>query len=682
MKLALILNAVNPHIGGVLIRGERGTAKSTAVRALARLLPDQRVVVGCRFGCDPEDAEGLCWECRARIDAGEDPLPIGTRQMRVVELPINASEDRVVGSIDLEVALREGVKRFEPGVLAEANRNVLYVDEVNLLDDGIVDVLLDAAATGVNVVEREGLSLQHPARFILVGTMNPDEGELRPQLLDRFGLCIDIEAALDISDRVEIAERDKAHCLNSCSSSFESADRALSARLGRGIEMLREVQLSEGDTRLIATECLEAGVQGHRADVVSDRATRAIAAYRGRLVATKKDLYDAMEMALLHRARKPITRPADATDEESTDEHRLEDKPQMPRMEQGDSPQQQSPPSEDDRADEPEGDEDAPEGDADDGSPNSRDAGADQGSRVQGGRDREAEELFTTRNLEMTGLQKPRQRSGRRALSISADKRGRYVYARAQPKITDLALDATLLAAAPHQVSRGREEGSRIRLERRDLRQKVRKRKVGNLIVFAVDASGSMDADRRMAVTKGAALSLLQDAYVRRDKVAVITFRNAAAEIVVPPTGGAALARKRLAHVTVGGTTPLSQGLLQSYHLIKHEMLRDSTLRPMLILISDGHANVSLGGDDPVKESREIASRIKAEGIETLVVDSTIDSTDPALARPVEGYYMYHEYSRSLCRRLAEELGARHCGLHDLARDLPALVRQRLYDGG
>src|SRR5207248_7945916 len=207
MKLALLLNAVHPGIGGVLIRGERGTGKSTAVRALARLLPPQRIVEGCYYGCDPDDRASLCADCIERSHDG--PLPAGERRMRVVDLPINASEDRVVGTIDIESALQHGERRYEPGVLAEANRNLLYVDEVNLLDDHIVDVLLDAAAMGVNVVEREDVSIVHPARFILAGTMNPEEGELRPQLLDRFGLCVDVETLPDIDDRLRIVEREQ-----------------------------------------------------------------------------------------------------------------------------------------------------------------------------------------------------------------------------------------------------------------------------------------------------------------------------------------------------------------------------------------------------------------------------------------------------------------------------------------
>src|SRR5213594_3842472 len=205
MKLALILNAIVPTIGGVLIRGEKGTGKSTAVRALARLLPEQKIVEGCHFGCHPDDPEDWCADCRERSIGGA--LPVATRRMRVVELPINASEDRVVGTIDLEAALKEGSRRFEPGVLAEANRNILYVDEVNLLDDHIVDVLLDAPAMGVNTVEREGVSVSHPARFILVGTMNPEEGELRPQLLDRFGLVVEISGITDVGGRVAVIER-------------------------------------------------------------------------------------------------------------------------------------------------------------------------------------------------------------------------------------------------------------------------------------------------------------------------------------------------------------------------------------------------------------------------------------------------------------------------------------------
>src|SRR5260370_4195996 len=298
-------------MGGVRSGGEKGTGKSTAVRALAKLLPDQQVVEGCHFGCHPDDPEDWCLDCRERARAGA--LPVATRRMRVVELPINASEDRVVGTIDLEAALRPGWRRVEPGVLAEANRNILYVDEVNLLDDHIVDVLLDAAAMGVNVIEREGVSFLHPSRFILVGTMNPEEGELRPQLLDRFGLCVDVQGIRDPDERVLIAERDAAFKRgdHEFMNEFAAADHNLSPALSEAIAAVDDVKVTQGQTRLISSICVEADVLGHRADVVIDRPVRALAAHRRHQSPTRDDVYDAATLALAHRARKPLHREED-----------------------------------------------------------------------------------------------------------------------------------------------------------------------------------------------------------------------------------------------------------------------------------------------------------------------------------------------------------------------------------
>src|SRR5690349_22610958 len=337
MKLALILNAIVPTIGGVLIRGEKGTGKSTAVRALARLLPEHDVVEGCHFGCDPADREALCADCRGRLQAA-GALPHHKRRMRVVELPINASEDRVVGTIDIEAALRTGSKRFEPGVLAEANRNILYVDEVNLLDDHLVDVLLDAAAMGVNVIEREGVSFSHPSRFILVGTMNPEEGELRPQLLDRFGLCVDVEGIRDPDERVLIAERDAAfkrgetEFANECA----AADTNLARALAEAIARVKDVRVTAVHARLISSICVEAEVLGHRADVVIDHAARALAAYRRHASPTRDDIYDAATLALAHRARQPVRRDQD---EPTTPEHGEEKEGSQPSESDAAEPQ-------------------------------------------------------------------------------------------------------------------------------------------------------------------------------------------------------------------------------------------------------------------------------------------------------------------------------------------------------
>ena len=304
MKMALVLNAINPSIGGVLIRGEKGTGKSTAVRALARLLPEQLVVAGCRFGDNPSDRENLCMDCQAKVQAGEE-LATTTRRMRVVELPINASEDRVVGTIDLEAALKEGSRRFEPGVLAEANRNILYVDEVNLLDDHIVDVLLDAAAMGVNVVEREGVSVMHPSRFILVGTMNPEEGELRPQLLDRFGLCVDVEGIRDLEQRVAIVEK-RAAWEDDPTKFFadhrESEDDVRD-RIAEGISTFPEVSIPRSILQQIAELSIALEVDGHRADLVCSRAAQAEAAYEEVPEVGADHVARVADMVYAHRVR-------------------------------------------------------------------------------------------------------------------------------------------------------------------------------------------------------------------------------------------------------------------------------------------------------------------------------------------------------------------------------------------
>ena len=311
MKHALVLNAINPAIGGVLIRGEKGTAKSTAVRALARLLPQQEVVEGCRFGCPPLNGQPRCDECEQRSAKGEE-LKTTKRQMRVVELPINASEDRVVGSIDIETAIKKGEKKFEPGVLAEANRNILYVDEVNLLDDHIVDVLLDAAAMGTNTVEREGVSVSHPARFMLVGTMNPEEGELRPQLLDRFGLCVDVVGITDISQRVEIVERREAYeeDRQAFVSTFAEAEAAEARRISNAMRMVGDVAVGRDILVGIAAVGVEFQVDGHRADIVTAKAAQALAAYEQRDVVELEDVEKVAPMVLAHRVGSALGQSA------------------------------------------------------------------------------------------------------------------------------------------------------------------------------------------------------------------------------------------------------------------------------------------------------------------------------------------------------------------------------------
>jgi magnesium chelatase subunit D len=662
MKLALILNAINPAVGGVLIRGEKGTGKSTAVRALATLLPEHDVVEACHFGCDPNDAEHLCVDCRTRALAGV--LPVSRRRMRVVDLPINSSEDRVVGTIDIEAALRHGHRRFEPGVLAEANRNILYVDEVNLLDDHLVDVLLDAAAMGVNVVEREGVSILHPSRFLLVGTMNPEEGELRPQLLDRFGLCVDVEGIRDPDLRVLVTERDEAFRRGDPAflAEFREADADLARRIEAGIEHLPAVKVTASQARLISSICIEAEVAGHRADVVIERAARALAAYHGRPSPSRDDIYDAAELALTHRARQPVRRERS---EETEGEQQQQEEAGESQPSEGGATQPASGESEEQVT----SDERASQSDS-----GQQATGVEEGVSAGGAGGTEsapdAAQMFQVKKIELPRQRRQRKQGGKRAASQSADKRGRYVRAEGKEHISDLAVDATIRAAAPHQVKRGRGEGGRMMLERHDLREKVRERRVGNLIVFVVDASASMDAEQRMAATKGAILSLLQDAYVRRDRVAVVVFKNRSAEVVLRPTSSVSLAQRRLERLSVGGTTPLTHGLMAGYKVIKTELLRDPSIRPLLVLISDGRGNISMFKEEPLVEAQKVAALVQSEKIDALVIDSARDFSHlPSVQHLARVAPMYQTYAINACADLADRMGARYYGLYDLSRD-------------
>jgi magnesium chelatase subunit D len=682
MKLALVVNAVNPRVGGVLVRGERGTAKSTAVRALAALLPERRVVLGCHYSCDPEARPAeLCPDCAARVLAGQT-LISAVAPMRVVELPVGASEDRVVGSIDIEAAIRHGARRFEPGVLAQANRNILYVDEVNLLDDHLVDVLLDAAAMGVNTVEREGVSFTHPARFILVGTMNPEEGELRPQLLDRFGLCVDVRASEVIEERVRIMEQDAARAEDDAAfaAAAAAADAEVSRQIGGAAERLAQVAVSRVMLELVASLAVSAGVSGHRADIVVIRAARTLAALRGLSQVGLAEVQDAVELALAHRRREvgPQARPQPQEDLRAQAEEKLRELEAEAEKQRGESGA----------------------------------AGQTQEEAASGGETQETEtaagmaplepseppptdgaepfagDLFPLRKIDIPRERRQRRAAGKRTKSQTEERRGRYVRATTVEKTTDLALDATLRAAAPLQrrrredaAARGEEVGEHLRLERHDLRQKVRDRKIGNLIVFVVDASASMDAEQRMHATKGAVLSLLRDAYVRRDKVALVVFSGREARVVLRPTNSVETAERRLSRLTVGGTTPLTHGLVEGLKLVRTERLKNPDVYPLLVLISDGRGNISIGGEEPLVEAQRVADQIRQESIRALVIDSARDYSKSLPARRLAQLSgsAYSSYALNACNDLAEHLGGRYLGLFDLSqRAIVAGVQETL----
>jgi Mg-chelatase subunit ChlI len=346
MRRALVLNAVNPRIGGVLIRGERGTAKSTAARALAALLPEVQAVADCRFSCDPEQPTTWCTECRERVAAGED-LPTEVFRTSFVDLPVSATEDRVVGTLDIERAIKEGERHFEPGVLASANRGLLYIDEVNLLDDHVVDLLLDSAALGMNIVEREGISFSHPSRYILIGTMNPEEGDLRPQLLDRFALSVDIRGLSDPGDRVAIMERNLAFEEDPVGFREEwiEKEQALSQRIESARELVDKVTYEARNLQAIAALTSSLHVDGHRADLVILKAAKAHAAYEGRQGIDESDIARAAELALPHRLRRG---PFHQADIKLAD---LEDRIEQIQTQVGGSPQSEPEPLEEQEPD-------------------------------------------------------------------------------------------------------------------------------------------------------------------------------------------------------------------------------------------------------------------------------------------------------------------------------------------
>ncbi|WP_130340820.1 VWA domain-containing protein [Micromonospora kangleipakensis] len=670
MRLALLLNAVNPAIGGVLVRGEKGTAKSTAVRALATLLPPVDRVAGCRFACDPAVPDPAC---------PDGPHPAGghaeRRPARLVELPVGAAEDRVVGALDLERALAEGVRAFEPGLLAAAHRGVLYVDEVNLLHDHLVDLLLDAAAMGRCHVEREGVSVSHAARFLLVGTMNPEEGELRPQLLDRFGLTVEVAASRDPAVRVEVVRRRLAADADPAgfAASWAEADVEVARRVVAARDRLDRVRLPDAALRQIAEVCAAFDVDGMRADIVTARTAVAHAAWQGRDRVTADDVRVAARLALPHRRRR------DPFDSPGLDEKRLDEALRRARDEHPDDDPPDGGPTEGPGpdggpggggpagagpADHADGGDRAARGDGgwpdrlDDGSGTDHDGGSDgqpgayrrrdggpSGDQPAGGVQPVAvpREGLKARLLTAPGIGEGVP--GRRSRARTG--RGRTTGARAPlGRPGALHLPATLRAAAPHQAARGRAAGP-LRLRPHDLREAVREGREGSLVLFVVDASGSMGARQRMAAVKGAVLALLNDAYQRRDKVAVVAFRAAGAQTLLPATSSVLAASTRLAELPTGGRTPLAEGLLAAADLLRVERLRDPRRRPLVLVVTDGRATA---GERPLARAARAAAVLAATGASCVVVDCE--------SGPVR---------LGLAYRLATQLGADHHPLDAVA---------------
>lgn len=574
LRLALILCAVRPDIGGVLIRGEKGTAKSTAVRGLAEVL--------------------------AAVDAGA----------RLVELPIGATEDRVVGSIDLQKVLRDGEHAFSPGLLARAHGGVLYVDEVNLLHDHLVDVLLDAAAMGRVHIERDGVSHSHEARFMLVGTMNPEEGELRPQLLDRFGLTVDVYASRDVDVRVEVIRRRMSYEADPAGFAEQYAvdDAELAGRIAKARAAVASVSLPDNELRRIAALCAAFDVDGMRADLVVARTAVAHAAWRGAAAVDAEDVRVAAELALPHRRRR------DPFDDPGLDPQQLDD-----AMAQADA-ESQSQPDPDPDPDPPGGG--IPADGSEEAAPQGNSAGSGSASRPSA----PPSATFRTRALVVPGVgegapgrrSRARNRTGTPISATDDAQAGHGVH-----------VFGTLLAAADRRPQAGR-----LQVAPTDVRHAIREGREGNLVIFVVDASGSMAARDRMSAVSGATLSLLRDAYQRRDKVAVVTFRGAEAALLLPPTSSVHIASRRLARFDTGGKTPLAQGLLAARDVVLREKARDRARRPLVVVLTDGRAT---GGPDPLGRTRTAAGLLVAEGAAAVVVDCETSYIRLGLAQQLAG---------------------------------------------
>lgn len=677
MALALLLTAVSPSVGGVLIRGEKGTAKSTMVRALAGILPQLEVVAGDRFSSSPADRGSATPDGTIPHDA-----PLERRPVRLVELPIGASEDRIAGSLHLEKALSEGVTVFEPGLLARAHRGILYVDEVNLLHDHVVDQLLDAAAMGRVTVERDGVSVEHAARFVLVGTMNPEEGELRPQLLDRFGLTVEVAAPRDPELRAEVVRRRIAY--ESDPDGFIAAcapdELALQERIVAARDLLGSVALTPWALTTIARVCAGFDVDGMRADIVTARTAAAHAAWQGRVRITREDIRAAARMALPHRRRRaPFDAPGldeELLDRLLGDDDEPDPDPDPDTRDDGPQPEQSGETSEaaDDAGTDGQAEQD-PTGPPEAGSEARPDAAAESDADApaqeptpnaepdqQAADDRApgtvatASAPYRTRLLTVTGT--GQGASGRRSRAITTT--GRRTGAGGFTG-SDLHLPATIRAAAPFQAARGREtgpDGGRLRLIPRDLRSAVREGRESNLVLFCVDASGSMAARTRMEQVKTAILSLLLDAYRRRDKVGLVTFRGSAAQIALPPTSSVDVAATRLAELPAGGRTPLAEGLLTTAEVLRIESIRDRQRRPLVVVVTDGRAT---HGPDAVARSRAAAAGLASLGVASVVVDCETG-----------------RFRMGLAAELAAHLGAEHIPLGEVtAEGLADTVRAR-----
>ncbi len=668
VKKSLILNAINPSIGGVLIKGDKGTGKTTAVRALADLLPPIKVIKGCAFNCDPDDKDSLCDSCKS------EGYEVETKNMRVVELPLGSTEDRVVGSINIEKALKEGIKSLEPGILADANRNILYVDEINLLDDNLVDVLLDAAAYGVNIVEREGVSVAHPSNFMLVGTMNPAEGELRPQLSDRIGLHISVHSIMNLEERVQIMERREEFEKDPTAfkEKFNKEQSLILEKIVTAREMLKKVYVSRDIMGIIAYVCMEVGVDGHRADIAILKTSKTIAAYQNMDEVNTDHVEEAAQLVLgerfhkssqnknkinqmIQKAKEDISKQKKEQEEKQNSDKQEDQKDngQSPEgtkqpkdiEEKGENnPQKQESGDEPGKSNEQENQNTQNPGDH---TPEKLDDNPDTKEKGKNLKSLEKEEdvdscdqgLDIKKLLKIKGKKK-KKLYGKRVDSTT--QKGKYVKSRLSKDLkNDIAIDATLRAAAMSS------DGV-IQVKSEDLRHKVRKHGAKASLALVVDISGSMYSERKAERIKDILINVIDDAGRQGDKISVIGFKGKEAAVIIPTTKRATSFREQIDNITIGGTTPLASGMKKGFEILKKEKFKPEYV-PMMLILTDGMPNVAVD-ENPRKDALKIANELKDNEIQTIVVN----------------FELAVKYGRDMNMELAVASGGRYYDLEDI----------------